>query len=93
MKRCLHCGVRKAKARGLCEHCYENREIRAQYPTLYPGNYCAGGNEPTEEELDVLIAERLPTMPPAPKTGPDAHRQFTPDEQLARSAVWRRRLR
>lgn len=54
---CVHCGWRVSKARRLCEPCHRDKAIRAQYPRK--DNY----DEPTQEEVDALIAKWLPTMP------------------------------
>lgn len=69
MPSCKHCATRPGRRdqRGLCNFCYGRTKIRAMFPELKimrrVGNVLALGDEPTEEELDQMIAEQLPTMP------------------------------
>ena len=53
---CQHCRtVRLIRSRGLCWPCYETPEISRLYP---PPSI-----EPTEEELDAMIAEQMKCRP------------------------------
>ena len=67
MSKCLHCGEEDAsRSRGLGPRCYANRTIRAMYPCVsqYGLHGASGmGPEPTDADLDRLIAEQRPTMP------------------------------
>lgn len=70
MERCGNPACKKScqtLARGLCHTCYENPAIRVLYPKKKVGRKAgfkfADWHEPTEEELNALIAEQLPTMP------------------------------
>lgn len=60
---CLHCrepaGVNVR--RGLCRRCYTTAAIRRKYPR---DESRAPGREPTEEELDAMIAEQRANLPP-----------------------------
>lgn len=61
---CRHCGRRKPMTgyrRGLCYLCFNDRSIRGQYPT---GSGRTHHGEPTEAELDALIAEQMKCLPP-----------------------------
>lgn len=63
---CKHCSKwRMIEGRKLCCSCYKNAAIRAQYPaeSRINRNRQNGSPEPTEAELDALIAERRATMP------------------------------
>lgn len=64
---CIHCKKRKQQPgrRDLCSVCYKNSLIRMQYPKRQWQRMpeYIDRDEPTEEELDKMIAERLPTMP------------------------------
>lgn len=66
---CRHCQKRKGnRPRGLCWTCHNNKSIRIQYPSTHPfASKSAKGEyddvEPTEEELNRIISEQLPTMP------------------------------
>lgn len=60
---CVHCKFRKAwRARGLCNECYENTDIRAQHPPRHK-QQARDLDNATESELDALIDSRRPTMP------------------------------
>jgi len=64
---CQHCGrLQASRPRQLCYKCFPDRNIRNRYPSGNPG--ANGGNkwagEPTEAEVEALIAAQLPTMPP-----------------------------
>ena len=66
MSICRHCKLpRRLIRRGLCKRCYYTRAIRERYG---PVKDSANLGEPTEEELERMIREQLPTMPP---WGPD----------------------
>lgn len=55
---CRHCETYVvSRSRGLCHRCYYRREIRDLYPAQWTPR------EETMEDLDRLVAERLPTMP------------------------------
>lgn len=64
---CLHCHQTKDLAgRGLCHSCYGKKGVRCEYPPLNGrggGNY-AHRTEPTEEELEAMIAEQMKNLPP-----------------------------
>lgn len=60
---CRHCGLKTGHRPGvLCVDCYAAPEIKSQYTRR---KYQRHDNEPepTMEELEVMIAEQLPTMP------------------------------
>jgi hypothetical protein len=60
--KCLHCREREAAPhrRGLCRRCYAHAEVRC----LYQRESMARPNhEPTEEELEVTIAEQRKRLP------------------------------
>lgn len=60
---CRHCVERVVtRARGLCDRCFSDLDVRA----LYPRNPCCGDWNPNEtlEDLERQIAERRATMPP-----------------------------
>lgn len=62
--KCRHCkSARKIgkSPRGLCWKCLDNLAIRALYPL--PEKRRVPVNDPTEAELDAMIAAQLPTMP------------------------------
>ncbi len=67
--KCLHCNIRKAKpgyTAGLCHRCSLDPEIRALFPSkskFNPNRHWQSGREPTEAELDAMIAERMKTLP------------------------------
>jgi hypothetical protein len=57
--RCLHCGGPTGVngRRGLCRPCYNTPGVRKLYRR---DKRCGGlGREPTEEELDAMIAEQM----------------------------------
>lgn len=59
---CRHCGKatsRYNRRRGLCNRCYQIPSIRTQYTPDKPRPH-----EPTEAELDVMIAEQMANLPP-----------------------------
>jgi hypothetical protein len=66
---CKHCHKREAakRSRGLCGTCHKDREIRALYPTAYVYSERAANlsthREPTEAELDAIIAEQSQHLP------------------------------
>ena len=64
---CKHCQKHVGtRPRGLCHRCYLDVTIRKSYPPLsVMGTYAADyeEREPTEEEVEKMIAEQLPTMP------------------------------
>ena len=58
---CVHCGVKKTiQARGLCRFCWNRPRIREMYPVIMD---TAPRREPTEEELDAIIAEQRKCLP------------------------------
>jgi hypothetical protein len=60
--KCRHCGTRQAaRPRGLCFPCYGDPLIRELYPTA--GSKFATKGEPTEAELEQMIAEQMATLP------------------------------
>ena len=69
---CLHCErVMVIACRGLCGSCYAVPAIRKRFPKVPRVKHTPppwGNREPTMAELELMIAEQLPTMP----TGPDA---------------------
>lgn len=55
-KLCRHCRQRFVnRSRGLCFMCFNDPEIKAQYPSR---NKAATAREPTMAELDAMVAER-----------------------------------
>ena len=64
---CKHCHRdRSDYSRGLCQACFKDPEVLAQYPPKVktePGKNYQRGHEPTRAELDALVAELYPTMP------------------------------
>lgn len=55
---CLHCKTRYAnRPHGLCTSCYMNTAVRCRYPLRKTGRRF--DYEPTEEELNAIIAEQL----------------------------------
>lgn len=88
---CRHCGAeRTLRPRRLCFPCYDNLEIRAAYPVVskYATVVHKEGHEPTEEELERMIQEQLPTMPDTIALPP---RQTLP--QIVRRTLLARRVR
>lgn len=74
---CVHCKTRKrTRPRGLCWTCWHDLTIRfryavgsanpatAKYAPRVPYGRGKGEHEPTMAELEQMIAEQLPTMPP-----------------------------
>ncbi len=65
---CRHCGkTRFHRCRGLCATCYKLPGVRDRYEPLGPhGRAGARGRreEPTEAELDAVIAEQRKRLPP-----------------------------
>lgn len=58
---CRHCGKPGfTRCRGLCYACYKTPAVLALYPSRNPWRSRA---EPTEAELDALIAERRKAVP------------------------------
>lgn len=59
---CLHCGRNKSvtRVRGLCSKCYDDRDVRAQYPD---GRSAPREDDPSEAELEALIAEQMQRLP------------------------------
>jgi hypothetical protein len=65
---CLHCArtMGRLYARGLCSKCYRVRTVRALYPPRgEAGRAGAKGYEPepTEAEVDALVAEQMANLP------------------------------
>ncbi len=75
MSKCYHCqsdsGCRPP--RGLCWRCYRNPEIKNRFGLRKPGpktgeiedeaELVDDGLDPTEEELEAMIAEQLQSLP------------------------------
>jgi hypothetical protein len=63
---CRHCCQYPiGRPRGLCWKCFYTPGVRELYPILpNPNRRRSRHYEPTEAELDAMIAEQLPTMPP-----------------------------
>lgn len=61
MSACRHCGqTRPLQSRGLCWGCYGKPKVR----DLYPSGGCGDGQgEPTQEEVDRMVAEGLANLP------------------------------
>jgi hypothetical protein len=64
--RCRNCDKdKRLYARGLCRHCYTDPDVRNSCDVLTPGMFEGQHTtEPTEEELDQLIAEQMQNLPP-----------------------------
>lgn len=66
---CRHCNQGRAtRSRKLCYGCFQNTDIRELYPRSKRGG--VGGTngkpkneEPTEEELEAIIAEQMKRLP------------------------------
>jgi hypothetical protein len=59
---CRHCNRRKVhRPRGLCIVCYYTPEILALYPST--SKFAPGKPEPTEAELDAMIATQMQCLP------------------------------
>jgi hypothetical protein len=53
---CAHCGkARWLHGHGLCKLCYRRPEVKGAHPALR--------GEPTTEEIDALVAERMAHLP------------------------------
>lgn len=90
--RCRHCGrlvsARTAlgASRRLCNRDYRDRAVRSWYPVPTHLRRTRGPDkrprrvdrEPTEAELDALIAERRPTMPAEPACSNNLLRELPP---------------
>lgn len=66
MAKCKHCSRDwYIKAKGLCERCYANPQIRVLYPNLKgrTGRRTDLRREPTEDELDAIIAAQMKRLP------------------------------
>ena len=61
MPNCKHCDKPANRPRGLCWGCYDNTGIRDQYAPR-AGYYCHV--EPTQAEIDALVAEQMNCLPP-----------------------------
>ncbi len=63
--KCKECGLRGGNCgRGLCIVCHRDPAILVRYANKNAAaSKAIGDGEPTEEELDAMIAERYPTMP------------------------------
>ena len=62
---CRHCGVECClRARRLCHRCYGDAAVRLSYPADPRGCTAAvlAAADPTEAELDALIADRFAEM-------------------------------
>ena len=56
---CAHCHRRQGnRGRNLCNICYKDRAIRALYPVRPHPDH-----EPTQEEVDRIVAEQLAHLP------------------------------
>lgn len=61
---CLFCGRKPmTRPRGLCWKCYETPGVRGGFPKDPASNQPDDMHEPTEAELEALIAAQRPTMP------------------------------
>lgn len=61
---CQHCHRYHCnRPRGLCTQCYKNLDVRQLYPTAKNYTVKYGLKEPTEEELETLIAEQMRNLP------------------------------
>lgn len=59
---CRHCGERKVnRPRGLCWGCYYTPGVKEKYPVTCK---TAPRGEPTEAELEAMIAEQMANLPP-----------------------------
>lgn len=76
---CLHCNYRKPSSgkRGLCQKCYVDPNIRKYYPKQANQYRLVAPEEseydPTEEQLEAMIQEMLPTMPGGKPEGCQAY--------------------
>lgn len=65
MPKCIHCGkeCKRVQARKLGSCCYAKH--KNEYPTVIPYPVHTGEwFEPTEEELEKMIAEQMQCLPP-----------------------------
>lgn len=64
---CRHCQVKNAnRPLGLCWTCYYKPGVRALYPSTSkyaPKRHGSAHREPTEAELDAIIAEQMKCLP------------------------------
>ena len=60
---CVNCKIRKGKIRNLCNKCYEDRDIRKLYPKKTYTKGVEKYEDPTQEELDKMIAEQMANLP------------------------------
>lgn len=62
---CRHCHRCVAKRRGLCYAHYYDKEVRAMYAPVArtADGRLATDPEPTEAELDLMIAEQMMNLP------------------------------
>ncbi len=78
---CRHCTKSVSnRPRGLCWGCYEVRGIRNLYKAQSSGcdkEALAEADDMTEEQLDQMIAEQMPTMPGGKPEGMPKRRQWT----------------
>ena len=58
---CHNCSkvVARYYCRKLCGACWRNPVIRVRFPAAHQGKH----NEPTEEELEAMIAEQMKNLP------------------------------
>jgi hypothetical protein len=63
--RCAHCRRRWAgrKNRGLCQTCWLVPDVRLAQPGRVPARVSRPDHEPTEAELEALIAEQERNLP------------------------------
>lgn len=58
---CNGCGnIRFHHCRGLCRGCFGDPVIRAKFPPKNAGGIC---HEPTEEEVEAIVAEQYNNLP------------------------------
>lgn len=75
---CRHCGTKIAtRPRRLCHACYADRSVRDLYrpESKYAPNLAP---EPTEEELDRMIAEQMAALPDWWKDEAEMQRRHEP---------------
>ena len=73
---CVHCGRgRGTRPRDLCSKCFNDLTVRECYKTRDGRRPSNKNNEPTAEEIEVMIAEQLPTMPGGRPEGWEAERE------------------
>ena len=87
---CRHCQKRHQapRRRGLCWGCWDNPGIRSLYPSKPRSGFNKSHAPPlTEAEVEALIAEQMPTMPPSHgRVGP---RLPDPLTRALTQRVWR----